>query len=115
MRSSMQRSPAPWQRVLMLPAIHRVCFVLRSNQRVVIVRVVRDGYLLSTAKANEGLIDTDRIEVAPVLGEVKDRLRVAPATSIVRATELGNAEGWIEGGLAEGRFREKPRPGVPAR
>jgi hypothetical protein len=98
-----------------LPAIHRVCFVLRTNQRVVIVRVVRDGVLLSTAKANEGLVDTDRIEVAPVLSEVNDRLRVAPATSIVKATELGNAEGWIEGKLSDGLLREKPRPGVALR
>jgi hypothetical protein len=96
----------------MLPAIHRVCFVLRTGQRVVIVRVNRDGHQLTTAKANEGLVDTDRIEVAPVLSEVKDRLRVAPATSIVKATDLGNAEGWIEGSLADGVFREKRRPGV---
>jgi hypothetical protein len=100
---------------LMLPAIHRVCFVLRTNQRVVIVRVNRDGHQLATAKANEGLVDTDRVEIAPVLSESKDRLRVAPATSIVKATELGNAEGWIEGKLWDGVLREKPRPGVAVR
>jgi hypothetical protein len=82
---------------------------------VVIVRVGRDGHQLSTAQANEGLIDTDQVEVAPVLSEEKGFLRVACATSIVKATELGKAEGWIEGSLTDGRFREKPRPGAPVR
>jgi hypothetical protein len=85
-----------------------ICFILRTGQRVVIVRVGRDGHQLPTAKANEGLVDTDRVEVAPVIAEHCDRLRVACAASIVKATELGSAEGWIEGPLAEGVFRERP-------
>jgi hypothetical protein len=100
---------------LLIPAIQRVCFVMLTGERVVIIRVVRDGRLLSVEQANEGLMDGDRVEIAPVLGETKDRLRLAPATSIVKATELGKAEGWIEGPLAEGRMREKPRPGVVMR
>ena len=99
----------------LIPAIQRVCFVLRTRERVVIIRVARDGRLLSTEQANEGLVDTDRVEIAPVLSEEKDCLRVAPITSIVKATELGSAEGWIDGSLAEGRLREKPRPGVAMR
>jgi hypothetical protein len=111
----MQRRLVPWQVAYVLPAIHRVCFILRTRLRVVIVRVYRDGRLLASEQANQGLVDTDAVEVVSVLGETNGRLRIACVTSIVKATELGNAEGWIEGKLADGVLREKPRPGVPSR
>jgi hypothetical protein len=98
-----------------IPAIHRVCFVLRTSQRVAIVRVYRDGHLLAEDKANAGLVDSDSVEVVPVIGEHDGRLRLAPVTSLVKATDLGNAEGWIEGKLADGVLREKTRPFGPSR
>jgi hypothetical protein len=77
----------------MLPAIHRVCFNLRTRQRVVIVRVYRGGRMLTRDQADEGLVDTDAVEVVPGLNETKGRLRIACVTSIVKATEFGDAEG----------------------
>ena len=89
--------------------------MLRTSERVAIIRVARNGRLLPVEKANEGLVHTDRVEIASVLGETQDRLRVGKATSIVEVTELGNAEGWIEEPWAEVRLRGRPRPGVVMR
>lgn len=74
-----------------------------------IVRVYRDGHRLTDERANEGLVDTDTVEVAPVPGERDGRLRVACATKLIRAHELGEGEGWIdEGKLWGGVLHERP-------